>query len=123
MQSISGSIPSKQVSDVILAQVTISTKSNPEVNVLALLELGANSYFMDKNFSQAHHISLRNLLCPAFVVVIDGRPIASRNIVEELEPISVVLNNLACVVSFNIISSPKDPIVLGYHGSNYIIRT
>ena len=106
VQPISGSIPSKQVSNVFLTQVTISTKSNPLVHVLALLDSGANSCFMDKNFSQAHQISLRKLPRLASVVVIDGRPIASGNIVKELEPVSVALNNLVSVVSFNIISSP-----------------
>ena len=46
-------------------------------------------------------------------VVIDGRPIASENIIEESEPINIVLDNLAYVVSFNIISIPEHPIVLG----------
>ena len=59
-----------------LAQVTISTRSNPPVYVLALLDSGANSCFMDKMFAQAHRISLRKLPCPASVVVIDGHPIA-----------------------------------------------
>ena len=113
VQPISGSIPSKQVSNVFLAQVTISTKSISRIHVVALLDSRANSCFMDKNFAQAHQISLRKLPCPASVVVIDGRPIASGNIVEESEPVSVALNNLACVVSFNIISSPEHPIVLG----------
>ena len=113
LQPISGSIPSKQVSNVFLAQVTVSTKSNPLIHVSALLDSRANSCFMDRNFSQAHQISLRKLSCPSSVIVIDGRPIASGNIVEESKPIQVVLDNLVCVVSFNIISSPEHPIVLG----------
>ena len=68
---------------------------------------------MDRNFAQAHQISLSKLPCPASVVVIDGRPIASGNIIEESEPVNIVLDNLACVVSFNIISIPEHPIVLG----------
>ena len=113
VQPISGSIPSKQVTNVFVAQVTVSTKSTPPVHALALQDSGANSCFMDRNFAQAHQISLRKLLCPASVVVIDGRPIASGNIIEELEPVNIVLDNLACVVSFNIISIPEHPIVLG----------
>ena len=113
VQPISGSIPSKQVSDVFVAQVAVSTKSTPPVHTLALLDSGANSCFMDRNFAQAHQISLSKLPCPASVVVIDGRPIASRNIIEESEPVNIVLDNLACVVSFNIISIPEHPIVLG----------
>jgi hypothetical protein len=64
---------------------------------------------MDRTFAQAHQISLRKLSCPASVLVIDGRPIASGNIIEESEPINIVLDNLACLVSFNIISIPELP--------------
>ena len=77
-----------------------------------LLDSGGNSCFMDRNFAQAHQISLRKLPCPVFVVVIDGRPIASGNIIDESELVNIVLDNLACV-SFNIISIPEHPIVLG----------
>ena len=98
---------------MFVAQVTVSTKSTPPVHVLALLDSGANSCFMDRNFAQSNQISLRKLLCLASVVVIDGRPIASENIIEESEPINIVLDSLACVVSFNIISIPEHPIVLG----------
>ena len=98
---------------MFVAQVAVSTKSTPQVHTLALLDSGANSCFMDRNFAQAHQISLSKLPCPASVVVIDGRPIASGNIIEESEPVNIVLHNLTCVVSFNIISIPEHPIVLG----------
>ena len=91
----------------------VSTKSTTPVHVLALLDSGPSSCFMDRNFAQAHQISLRKLSCPTSVVVIDGRPIASGKIVEESEPIQVVLDNLMYVVSFNIISSPGHLTVLG----------
>ena len=97
VQPISGTIPSKEVSNVFLVQVTISTKSISSVHFFPLLDSRANSCFIDKNFAQAHKISLRKLPCPAFVIVIDGRPIASRKIVGESPPISVVLDNLRCV--------------------------
>ena len=113
VQPMSGSIPSKQVSDVLVAQVAVSTKRTPPVHTLSLLDSGANSCFMDRNFAQAHQISLSNLPCPASVVVIDARPIASGNIIQESEPVNIVLDNLACAVSFNIISIPEHPIVLG----------
>ena len=112
-QPISGSIPSKQVSNVFLAQVTVSTKSASPLHVSALLDSGANSCFMDRNFTQAHQISLRKLTCLASIVVINGCPNAFRNIIQELEPVNIVLDNLAFIVSFNIISIPKHPIVLG----------
>ena len=46
------------------------------------------------------------------IVVIDGNPIASGKIIEESEPIRLVLGSFACVISFNTISSPEHPIVL-----------
>ena len=85
---------------MFLAQVTVSTRSTPPVHVLALLDSEANSCFMDRNFAQAHQISLRKLPCPTSVIVIDGRPIAPGNIIEETKPVNIVLDNLACVVSF-----------------------
>ena len=68
---------------------------------------------MDKEFALSEKILLKNLPCPASVVVIDGRPISSGNIVEESEPIRVVLGSFACMISFNIISSPEHPVILG----------
>ena len=68
---------------------------------------------MDKEFALSQKILLRNLPCPASVIVIDGRPIESGDIVEESEPIRVVLGSFACVISFNIISSPEHPVILG----------
>ena len=97
VQPISRSIPSKQVSNVFLAQVIVSTKSTSLVHVSTLLDSGANSCFMDRNFSQAHQIYLRKLPYSASVVI-DGRPIASGNIIEQLAPVNIVLDNLACVV-------------------------
>ena len=78
--SSSGSIPSKEESKVFSAQVEVSTLSQHQVHVLALLDTGANSCFMDREFSLSQKISLRKLPYPASVVVIDGRPIASGNI-------------------------------------------
>ena len=100
VQPISGS-------NVFLTLIIISTKSIVVVHVLALLDSGANSYFMDKNFIQAHHISLRKLPCPASVIVINGHPIASEKIVEESEPIRVVRENFTSTSCIGSTSSSK----------------
>ena len=47
------------------------------------------------------------------MIFIDGQPIASRNIVEEFELAQVVLEELAFVISFNIIRSHEHSIFLG----------
>ena len=108
-----GSISSGQVSRVFSAQVELNTSRCHRVPASALLDSGANSCFMDREFAVMHNIQLHKLPSPVSVGVIDGRPIASGDIVEESEPIHVVLGNLASVISFNIISSPEHSLVLG----------
>jgi hypothetical protein len=69
---------------------------------------------MAKEFAFNHNLILKKLPSSTPVIVIDGRPIASRDIVEESEAVRVVLGNLACVISFNIIHSPEYPIILRF---------
>jgi hypothetical protein len=74
---------------------------------------------MDKDFAQKHQIPLHQLPCPVSVVVIDGRPIALRKIVEESEPVHILLGDLGCVVSFNIIYIAQSiQLSLACHGLN-----
>ena len=108
-----GSISSNQVSRVFSAQVELSTSTGHRVLASALLDSGANSCFMDREFALTQNIILNKLPNPVVVGVIDGRPIASGDIVEESESIRVVLGNLASIISFNIISSPEHSLVLG----------
>ena len=108
-----GSISSNQVNRIFAAQVELSTSRCHQFFAYALLDSGANSCFMDRNFALTHNILLKPLHCPVSVTVIDGRPIASGDITEESESVRVVLGDLACVISFNIIHSPEHPIVLG----------
>ena len=65
---------------------------------------------MDQDFALTHKITLEKLPCTIWMIVIDGQPIAFGNLVEEFELVYVVLEELACVISFNIISSPKQLI-------------
>ncbi len=68
---------------------------------------------MDRCFASTHKILLCKLSRPAPVAVIHGCPIALGDITEEIEPIQVVLGDLACVICLNIISSPKHLVVFG----------
>ena len=106
-----GSISSKHVSRVFSAQVQVRTPSC-QLHVQALLDTGANSCFMDRDFAQKHQISLHTLPCPVSVVVIDGCPIASGKIVEESKLVHILLGDLGCVVSFNRMCSLEHRIVL-----------
>ena len=109
----SGSILSGQVSRVFSTEVELSTSRCHHIPASALLDSGANSCFMDREFAMMQSIKLYKLPSPVPVGVIDGRPIASGDISEESEPIRVVLGDLASVISFNIISSPEHSLVLG----------
>ena len=71
-----GSILSNQVSRVFMAQVQLSTSSCCRAIASALLDSGANSCFMDREFSMTQNILLKILPHPTFVTVIDGPPIA-----------------------------------------------
>ena len=107
-----GSISSNQVSRIFSAQVELSTSTGHRVLASTLVDFGPNSCFMDREFALTQNILLNKLMNPVIVGVIDGRPIASSDI-EESEPIRVVLGNLASVISFNIISSAEQSLVLG----------
>jgi hypothetical protein len=68
---------------------------------------------MDRDFALAQEIFLCKLPRPTSITVIDRCSIASGDIIEESELIRVVFGDVACIISFNIISSPEHPIVLG----------
>jgi hypothetical protein len=55
---------------------------------------------------------LRKLSCLTSLTVIDGRLIASGDIIQETEPVRIVLGDLACVIHFNVIHSPEHPVIL-----------
>ena len=101
------------ISNDPVLQVELSTSTGHRVLASALLDSRANSCLMDREFALTQKILLNKLPNPVAVGVIDGRPIAWGDIVEESEPIRVVLGNLASVISFNIISSPEHSLVLG----------
>ena len=82
-----GSISSGQVSRVFSAEVELNTSRCHRVLASALLDSGANSCFMDREFGVMHNIQLYKIPSPVSVGVIDGRRIASGDIVEESEPI------------------------------------
>jgi hypothetical protein len=49
----------------------------------ALLDTGAFACFMDKDFALKHSLELIGKAHPAPVEVIDGRPLASKNVMEK----------------------------------------
>jgi hypothetical protein len=96
---------------------------NCEFSSEALLDTGAFACFMDKDFVMKHSLELIGKVHPAPVEVIDGWPLASGNVMEETQPLEVMLGDLVFHVVFNIIHCPANPVVLGLpwfelHNSN-----
>jgi hypothetical protein len=69
----------------------------------ALLNTGASACFMDKDFEMKHswELIVKTHLVP--VEVIDGRPLTSENVMEEIQPLKIMLEDLVFHVVFTII--------------------
>jgi hypothetical protein len=68
----------------------------------ALLDTGAFACFMDKDFARKHGLELIGKAHHAPVEVIDGRPLTSGNMMEETQPLKVMLGDqVLCSISFN----------------------
>jgi hypothetical protein len=81
--------------------------------VLALVDSGATSSFIDQTFVVQHNILVikKSTLVP--IEVIDGRTIASGAITHETTPLELCIGKHTKKIILNIISTPHHPIILG----------
>jgi hypothetical protein len=79
----------------------------------ALLDIGISTCFIYKDFALKHNLELIRKAHPASVEVIDGRLLTSGNLMEETQPLEVMLGDQVSHVVFNIIQFPANPVVLG----------
>ena len=79
----------------------------------ALIDSEASTCFIDKSFAKQKKITLVQKFKVVPVKVIDGRPLSSRNIIEEATPLATSTENHTTHISYNIIHSPSIPIILG----------
>jgi hypothetical protein len=88
---------------------------NPEdiPQVLALVDSGATSFFIDQTFVAQHNIPVVKKLTPVPVEVIDGRTIASSAITHETTPLELCIGKHTEKIVLNIISTPHHLIILG----------
>jgi hypothetical protein len=85
-----------------------------EISSKALLDTGASACFMDKDFAMKHSLELIRKAHLAPVEVIDGQLFALGNVMEERQPLEVILGDQVSHVVFNIIQCPANPMVLGF---------
>jgi hypothetical protein len=87
--------------------------SDCEFSSIALLDTRASVCIMDKDFAMKHSLELIGKAHPTPMEVIDGRPLALGNVMEETQPLEVMLGDQVSHVVFNIIQCPTNPMVLG----------
>ncbi len=81
--------------------------------VLALVDSGATSSFIDQTFVAQHNIHVVKKLIPVPVKVIDGKTITFGAITHETTPLELRIGKHAEKIVLNIISTPHHPIILG----------
>ena len=84
-----------------------------EFSSKVLLDTRASICIMDKDFALKHGLELIKKAHPTSMEVIDGRPLALGNVMEETQPLEVMLGDQVSHVVFNIIQCPANPVVFG----------
>ena len=79
----------------------------------AFLDIGVSACFINKDFVMKYSLELIVNAYPTYVEVIDGRPLASGNVMEIIQPLEVILGDQVSHVVFNIIQCLANPMVLG----------
>ena len=95
---------------------TISIKITVEslnIHANVLLDTDASACFMDEKFVHQQKIEVIRKKIPTLVEIIDGRFLASGDVVYEIQPLEVILGEQISSIVFNIIKSPTSPIILG----------
>jgi hypothetical protein len=78
----------------------------------ALLDTGTSACFMDKDFAIKHRSELIGKVHPAPMEVIDRWPLTLGNVMEEIQPLEVMLGDQVSHVVFNIIQCPANLVVV-----------
>lgn len=102
-----------QPEDHLILPVRLQLQSNM-IETYALLDCGATSVFMDVNFArtQLEGTPLTTKAIPRRVHVIDGRPISSGNITQEVT-LAMSMDGHHEKVTFDLCALGKYPIILG----------
>ncbi len=79
-----------------------------------MLDSRASAYFIDKNLIKRHNLPIVPKKYPVTVEVIDGRPLILGDVTHETKPLDIILEGHRSTIVFNIISSPFNPLVLGF---------
>ncbi|KAH7443388.1 hypothetical protein KP509_02G032100 [Ceratopteris richardii] len=87
--------------------------SKKTLSLIALVDSGASSCFIDEGLVKKHGIPVLRKNRPVVAEVVDGRPLASGNITMETIPLRVHLGDHDSHICFNVISSPVNMVIIG----------
>jgi hypothetical protein len=79
----------------------------------ALLDSGASTCFMDKDFIDCHKLPLVTKKHPIPIEIIDGRHAVIGDITHKTIPLDIILEGYHNIIAFNVIKSFSNPNVLG----------
>ena len=79
----------------------------------SFVDSGATTCFIDRKLVQKFNIPLIKKSSPTVAEFIDGRPLASGDIIEETQALKVTLEDQVSRIAFNVIDSPTSQVVIG----------
>jgi len=93
----------------------IIVKCNKLVTIEAqtFFDSNASTCFMDKELVRQYKLVLMEKNTPVSIEVIDGQSLSLRLIIHKTKPLDVTIGSHTNKVVFNVISSPRNPIIIG----------
>ncbi|KAH7366002.1 hypothetical protein KP509_18G058500 [Ceratopteris richardii] len=82
------------------------------LSLIALVDSRASSCFINEGLVKKHGIPVLWKNKPVVAEVVDGRPLASRNITMKTTPLGVHLGDHDSHICFNVISSPINLVII-----------
>ena len=79
------------------------------IKVSVLLDSEASTCFIDKDFMKYHKLLIVTKKCLVSVKVIDGRSLASSDVIYETQPSDISIHGYCSTVIFNVISEKLIP--------------
>jgi hypothetical protein len=107
-----GPILTSEASSYFTILVIIKMDSNT-IKVRALLDSGASTCFINKDFIDYHKLPLVTKKYPILVEVINGRPLVSGDVTYKTTLLDIVLERHHNIIAFNVIKSPSNLVILG----------
>uniref|UniRef100_A0A6I8SYT0 CCHC-type domain-containing protein n=1 Tax=Xenopus tropicalis TaxID=8364 RepID=A0A6I8SYT0_XENTR len=98
----------------LMSVVAVLQWSGKTLQVPALIDSGACGCFIDREFARLHCIPLKPRSSPLMVKLADGSDISSGPVLIETFPLLIKIQKHSETLSFDVVSSPLYPLILGF---------